>query len=124
MSVRSPGDYGVPLRDDGHPDFEGAQYQIFNPDRTIGISVDHSGSPTALYLDESVNTMTETTLQTAILDLAKVAAVRASYANRQRAEYWFTIRGDYFDPAYVAHYASARDYEAAWRECYADDQGH
>ncbi|KXO94301.1 hypothetical protein [Tsukamurella pseudospumae] len=123
MTVLAPADYGIPLRPDGHPDFEGAHYPVYNPDRTIGISVDHSGSPVALHLDESTRGLTETALQAAILDLARIAAVRASYANRQRAEYWFAVRGDYFDPAYVSHYASRYDYEQVRRDCYPEERG-
>lgn len=117
-----PLSFGLPLTPDGHPDFNNAYYDVFNPDRTVGVRTDISGRAVAVHLGDAVATMEEQAVRAQILAVASVAAVRASYAGRQRSEYWASVRGEVLEPHAVELYATAIDVVAAREAAFGPDR--
>lgn len=113
MSNPDAHSYELPLTAEGHPDFDNARYDVFNPARTIGVRTTLGGRTIAVHLDDAVASVNEEALQAEIVKVAKVAAVRASYGVRQRAEYWAAVRGEILEPVAVEAYAKREDVDAA-----------
>ncbi|KXO94313.1 hypothetical protein [Tsukamurella pseudospumae] len=118
MTAPDPLAYGLPLTAEGHPDFENARYDVFNPARTVGVRSNLSGRTLAVHLEDAVAALNEEALHAEILKVVSVATVRSSYAVRERAEYWAAVRGEVLEPSAVEAYAKAEDVEAARREAF------
>lgn len=61
-------------------------FEIFNRDRTVGVSAVHGGAINGVYLHEKVRKMNERTLAQEILAVASVAAMRGRLSVRERME--------------------------------------
>lgn len=118
MNHPDPLSYDLPLTPEGHPDFDNARYDVFNPARTIGVRTTLAGRTVAVHLDDAVASMNEEALQAEIVKAAKLGAVRASYGVRQRAEYWAAVRGEHLEPVAVEAYAKREDFDAARRAAF------
>ena len=119
MRPTDPSSYGLPLDAEGHPDFDNSRYDVFNADRSVGVQVDITGRARAVLLAPSVRTMNEIALQAQIVRVSRVAAVRASYARRRRAQYIFAIEDRFLDPALIADCATYEQYQAEWNSNFA-----
>lgn len=62
------------------------RFEIFNRDRTVGVSAAHGGAINGIYLHEKVRKMNERTLTQEILAVASVAAMRGRLSVRERME--------------------------------------
>ncbi|RFZ07586.1 hypothetical protein DSM43518_03328 [Mycobacterium marinum] len=65
-----------------HPD----RYEVFNRNRTVGVSTVAGGAVNGLFLHESVRKLNERTLTREILAVASVASMRGRLAVRERME--------------------------------------
>ena len=66
--------------------FEDRTYEVFNPQRTVGVRAAHGGAFTGLYLSEDVRKTTERALTRDILAVASVAAARGRLSYREQLE--------------------------------------
>ncbi|CAN5623994.1 hypothetical protein BH09ACT8_BH09ACT8_50990 [soil metagenome] len=62
------------------------RYEVFNRNRTIGVSTAPAGAVTGIYLHESVRKVNERTLTREILAVASVASMRGRLGVRERME--------------------------------------
>jgi hypothetical protein len=65
---------------------DGAEFQIFNSRKTIGVSAVAGGAVNGFYLDESVRKMTERDLVREILAVASVASMRGRLHIREQLD--------------------------------------
>ncbi len=118
MQAPDPTDYGIALTDDGHPDFDNADYDAFNPDRSIGVRSSYFGNTTAVHLTDAVRRLNENALSAEIVKVAHIASLRASYAGYEKCAYYAALKGERLHPETARNFASAQDIEDARREAF------
>jgi hypothetical protein len=95
------------------------RFEVFNRDRTIGVSAAHGGATNGIFLHDNVRRMSERTLTQEILAVARVASMRGRLSLRERMEETAAANGTKVPPEtyeVLRDTPTAEEYEQARRQ--------